>query len=96
VLTAVHHKTTVMAAGQLLARNSSAISNRRARWKNFPRRPRSPETVGLSARLDFNSQFGLQFPKYPGTGETMIRFSASERMKARASYRPYHESPQAD
>ena len=77
-LTAVRHKTTVMEAGRLLARNAE-------RYLKTPRRMASlfsdvpeavAETVELSRRLDFTlADLGYEFPKYPvAPGESMNSF----------------------
>ena len=96
VLTAVHHKTTVMAAGQLLARNSERyLKSPRVMEKLFSDVPEAiAETAELSARLDFTlANLGYEFPKYPvGPGETMNSF-LRERTEggARERFRPYTE-----
>ena len=96
VLTAVHHKTTVMAAGQLLARNSERyLKSPRVMQKLFSDIPEAiAETAELSARLDFTlANLGYEFPKYPvGPGETMNSFLRQRTDEgARQRYRPYHE-----
>mgnify|MGYP001792669151 CR=1 FL=1 len=96
VLTAVHHKTTVMAAGQLLARNSERyIKSTRVMEKLFSDVPEAiAETIELSARLDFTlANLGYEFPKYPvGPGETMNSFLRQRTDEgARQRYHPYHE-----
>src|SRR3984893_9307557 len=94
VLTAVRHKTTVMAAGQLLARNSERyLKSPRMMEKLFSDVPEAiAETTELSARLDFTlKDLGYEFPKYPvGPGETMNSF-LRERTEggARERFRPY-------
>ncbi|HSP66130.1 MAG TPA: error-prone DNA polymerase [Bryobacteraceae bacterium] len=96
VLTAVRHKTTVMAAGQLLARNSERyLKSPRVMEKLFSDVPEAiAETAELSARLDFTlANLGYEFPKYPvGPGETMNSFLRERTDEgARQRYRPYHE-----
>ena len=96
VLTAVRHKTTVMAAGQLLARNAERyLKSPQVMGKLFSDVPEAiAETAELSARLDFTlANLGYEFPKYPvGPGETMNSF-LRERTEggARERFRPYHE-----
>jgi len=96
VLTAVRHKTTVMAAGQLLARNSERyLKSPRVMEKLFSDVPEAiAETAELSARLDFTlANLGYEFPKYPvGPGETMNSF-LRERTEggARERFCPYTE-----
>jgi error-prone DNA polymerase len=96
VLTAVRHKTTVMAAGQLLARNSERyLKSPRVMEKLFSDVPEAiAETTELSARLDFTlKDLGYEFPKYPvGPGETMNSFLRQRTDEgARQRFRPYHE-----
>src|SRR5579862_953729 len=96
VLTAVRHKTTVMAAGQLLARNAERyLKSPRVMEKLFSDVPEAiAETAELSARLDFTlKDLGYEFPKYPvGAGETMNSFLRQRTDEgARQRFRPYHE-----
>jgi error-prone DNA polymerase len=96
VLTAVRHKTTVMAAGQLLARNSERyLKSPRVMEKLFSDVPEAiAETVELSTRLDFTlADLGYEFPKYPvGPEETMNSFLRQRTEEgARQRFRPYHE-----
>jgi len=96
VLTAVRHKTTVMAAGQLLARNAERyLKSPRVMEKLFSDVPEAiAETAELSARLDFTlAGLGYEFPKYPvGFGETMSSFLRQRVDEgARQRFRPYHE-----
>jgi error-prone DNA polymerase len=95
-LTAVHHKTTVMEAGQLLARNAERhLKSPRRMTRLFSDVPEAvQETVELSARLNFTlANLGYEFPKYPvPPGETMnsfLRRRADEG--ARRRYRPYYD-----
>ena len=96
VLTAVRHKTTVMAAGQLLARNSERyLKTPRVMEKLFSDVPEAiAETAELSSRLNFTlANLGYEFPKYSvGPGETMNSF-LRERTEAgaRERFRPYTE-----
>jgi error-prone DNA polymerase len=96
VLTAVRHKTTVMAAGQLLARNAERyLKSPRVMEKLFSDVPEAiAETAELSARLDFTlKDLGYEFPRYPvGPGETMNSFLRQRTDEgARQRFRPYHE-----
>jgi error-prone DNA polymerase len=96
VLTAVRHKTTVMAAGQLLARNSERyLKSPRVMERLFADIPEAvAETRELSARLSFTlADLGYEFPKYPvGPGETMNSFLRQRTDEgARQRFRPYHE-----
>jgi error-prone DNA polymerase len=96
VLTAVRHKTTVMAAGQLLARNAERyLKSPQVMGKLFSDVPEAiAETAELSARLDFTlANLGYEFPKYPvGPGETMNSFLRQRTEEgARQRFRPYHE-----
>jgi error-prone DNA polymerase len=96
VLTAVRHKTTVMAAGQLLARNAERyLKSPKVMQKLFSDVPEAiAETGELSARLDFTlKDLGYEFPKYPvGPGETMNSFLRQRTDEgARQRFRPYHE-----
>jgi error-prone DNA polymerase len=96
VLTAVRHKTTVMAAGQLLARNAERyLKSPRVMEKLFSDVPEAiAETGELSARLVFTlKDLGYEFPKYPvGPGETMNSFLRQRTDEgARQRFRPYHE-----
>jgi error-prone DNA polymerase len=96
VLTAVRHKTTVMAAGQLLARNAERyLKSPQVMAKLFSDVPQAiAETSELSARLDFTlKDLGYEFPKYPvGPGETMNSFLRQRTDEgARQRFRPYTE-----
>jgi len=96
VLTAVRHKTTVMAAGQLLARNAERyLKSPQVMERLFSDVPEAiAETGELSKRLDFTlADLGYEFPKYPvGPGETM-NSALRQRTDAGAChrFRPYHE-----
>jgi error-prone DNA polymerase len=96
VLTAVRHKTTVMAAGQLLARNAERyLKSPQVMEKLFSDVPEAiAETAELSARLDFTlANLGYEFPKYPvAPGETMNSFLRQRTDEgARQRFRPYTE-----
>lgn len=95
-LTAVRHKTTVMEAGKLLARNAERyLKSPRQMARLFADLPEAiAETVELSKRLDFTlANLGYEFPKYPvPDGETIHSFLRKRTEEgARNRYRPYHE-----
>ncbi len=99
VLTAVRHKTTVMAAGQLLARNAERyLKSPRVMQRLFADVPEAVhETAELSQRLNFTlANLGYEFPRYPvGPGETMNSFLRQRTDEgARQRFRPYHEKAQ--
>jgi error-prone DNA polymerase len=95
-LTAVHHKITVMEAGQLLARNAERhLKTPRMMARLFSDVPEAvAETVELSERLNFTlANLGYEFPKYPvPPGETMNSFLRKRADEgARERYRPYYD-----
>jgi error-prone DNA polymerase len=95
-LTAVRHKTTVMEAGRLLARNAERhLKSPREMSRLFADVPEAvAETVELSSRLDFTlANLGYEFPKYPTpAGETMNSFLRQRTDEgAQLRFRPYHE-----
>jgi error-prone DNA polymerase len=95
-LTAVHHQTTVMEAGILLARNSERyLKSPRKMAALFSDIPEAiAETVELSQRLNFTlAGLGYEFPKYPvPCGETIHSFLRKRTDEgARNRYRPYHD-----
>ena len=95
-LTAVHHKTTVMEAGRLLARNSERyLKSPKAMARLFSGLPEAiAETIELSQRLKFTlADLGYEFPKYPlPPGETIHSFLRQRTDEgARNRYQPYHE-----
>ncbi|HLX44068.1 MAG TPA: error-prone DNA polymerase, partial [Bryobacteraceae bacterium] len=95
-LTAVHHKTTVMEAGRLLARNSERyLKSPKMMARLFADVPEAvAETGELSKRLDFTlADLGYEFPRYPvPEGETIHSFLRKRTDEgARRRYRPYHE-----
>ncbi|HEY4362830.1 MAG TPA: error-prone DNA polymerase [Bryobacteraceae bacterium] len=95
-LTAVRHKTTVMSAGKLLARNAERyLKPPREMAKLFSDIPEAvAETHELSQRLNFTlANLGYEFPRYPvAAGETMHSFlRARTEEGARQRFRPYHE-----
>jgi len=95
-LTAVHHKTTVMEAGRLLARNAERYLKSPAQMAAlFADVPEAvAETAELSQRLNFTlAELGYEFPRYPvGPGETINSFLRQRTDEgARRRYRPYHD-----
>jgi error-prone DNA polymerase len=99
-LTAVRHKTTVMEAGKLLARNSERhLKPPRKMERLFADVPESiAETRELSQRLDFTlADLGYEFPKYPmPPGETIHSFLRKRTEEgARRRYQPYHDRARA-
>jgi error-prone DNA polymerase len=96
VLTSVRHKTTIAAAGRLLARNRERhMKTQREMVRLFSDVPEAvAHTVELSSRLDFTlADLGYRFPPYPvPAGETMGSFLHQRTMEgARLRYRPFHE-----
>jgi error-prone DNA polymerase len=94
VLTAVRHKTTVMEAGQLLARNAERyLKPPSIMARLFADIPAAiQETAELSRRLSFTlADLGYEFPRYPvAPGETMNTFLRQRTDEgARQRYRPY-------
>ena len=96
VLTAVRNKTTLDAAGRLLARNAERHLKPAAEMARlFADHPDAiANTVELSSRLEFVlTDLGYEFPQYPvPEGETMnsfLRLRTDEG--ARRRYRPYHD-----
>jgi error-prone DNA polymerase len=95
-LTAVRHKTTVMEAGRLLARNAERyLKSSDAMMRLFSDIPEAVEETGeLSRRLGFTlANLGYEFPKYPvPPGESMNSFLRQRTDEgARRRYRPYHD-----
>jgi error-prone DNA polymerase len=96
VLTAVRNKTTLDAAGRLLARNAERHLKPAAEMARlFADHPDAiANTVALSSRLEFVlTELGYEFPKYPvPEGETMNSFLRRRTDEgARRRYRPYHD-----
>jgi len=96
VLTAVRNKTTLDAAGRLLARNAERHLKPAAEMARlFADLPEAiANTVELSSRLEFVlTDLGYEFPKYPvPENETMNSFLRKRTDEgARRRYRPYHE-----
>ena len=95
-LTAVRHKTTVMEAGKLLARNAERYLKSPAQMAGlFSDVQRAiDETVELSQRLNFTlADLGYEFPRYPvPPGETINSFLRQRTDEgARRRFQPYHD-----
>jgi error-prone DNA polymerase len=96
VLTCVREKTTLEAAGRLLAANSERHLKPAAEMARlFADLPEAIANTGeLSSRLGFTlADLGYEFPRYPvPPRETMMSFLRKRTEEgARARYRPYHE-----
>ena len=95
-LTAVRHKTTVMQAGKLLARNAERYLKSPAEMAGlFSDVHRAiEETVELSQRLNFTlADLGYEFPRYPVPPDETINSFLRQRTDegARRRYQPYHD-----
>jgi len=100
VLTCVHHKTTLDAAGRKLARNAERyLKSPEAMAQLFADRPAAlAGTSGLAERLEYTmADLGYRFPTYPvPTGETEMSFLRHiTDAGARERYRPYHDKARA-
>jgi error-prone DNA polymerase len=96
VLSCVRHKTTVDAAGRLLARNAERyLKSPEAMARLFVDRPDALRgTLALAERLEYTmADLGYRFPKYPvADGETEMSFLRHvTEAGARDRYRPYHD-----
>jgi len=96
VLTCVHHKTTLDAAGRKLARNAERyLKSPETMAQLFADRPAAlAGTVALAERLEYTmADLGYRFPTYPvPTGETEMSFLRHiTDAGARERYRPYHD-----
>jgi len=96
VLTCVHHKTTLDAAGRKLARNAERyLKSPEAMAQLFADRPAAlAGTMALAERLEYTmADLGYRFPAYPvPNGETEMSFLRHiTDAGARERYRPYHD-----
>ena len=96
VLTCVHHKTTLDAAGRRLARNAERyLKPPEAMARLFSDRPDAlTGTRELAERLEYTMEdLGYRFPAYPvPTGETEMSFLRQRTDEgARGRYQPYCE-----
>src|SRR5262245_56430560 len=100
VLTCVHHKTTLDAAGRKLARNAERyLKSPEAMTQLFADRPTAlAATMALAERLEYTmADLGYRFPRYPvPNGETETSFLRHiTEAGARERYRPYHDKARA-
>jgi error-prone DNA polymerase len=100
VLTCVHHKTTLDAAGQKLARNAERyLKSPEAMAQLFADRPAAlAATIALAERIHYTmADLGYRFPTYPvPDGETEMSFLRHiTEAGARERYRPYHDKARA-
>jgi error-prone DNA polymerase len=100
VLTCVAHKTTLDAAGRLLARNAERyLKSPEAMAQLFADRPDAlAGTAALAERLEYTmADLGYRFPQYPvPDGGTEVAFLRQiTEVGARDRYRPYHDKARA-
>jgi error-prone DNA polymerase len=100
VLTCLHHKTTIEAAGRRLSRNAERYLKPPAVMAALFRD--RPETIAatraLADRLEYTmADLGYRFPDYPvPPGETAMSFLRQVTdVGARDRYRPYHDRARA-
>jgi error-prone DNA polymerase len=96
VFTCLHHKTKLVDAGRLLARNSArhlrAPEEMGRIFHDYP--DAIANTLGVSSRLNFTlSDLGYEFPEYPvPPGHTMMSFLRERTDEgARRRYHHYHD-----
>ena len=100
VLTCVHHKTTLDAAGRRLARNAERyLKSPEAMARLFADRPDAlAGTAALAERLEYTmADLGYRFPGYPvpdGGNESVFLRHVTET-GARDRYRPYSDKARA-
>src|SRR5687768_17994807 len=100
VLTCVHHKTTLDAAGRRLARNAERyLKSPEAMAQLFSDRGDAlAGTLALAERLEYTlADLGYRFPQYPvPDGGTEVAFLRQiTDVGARERYRPYHDKARA-
>jgi len=100
VLTCVRHKTTLDAAGRLLARNAERyLKSPETMAQLFADRPEAiAASAALAERLQYTmADLGYRFPTYPvPDGETEMTFLRHiTGAGARDRYRPYHDKARA-
>jgi error-prone DNA polymerase len=100
VLTCVHHKTTLDAAGRRLARNAERyLKSPQVMAQLFADRPDAlAGSLALAERLEYTmADLGYRFPAYPvPNGETQMSFLRHiTEAGARNRYQPYHERARA-
>ena len=100
VLTCVHHKTTLDAAGRRLSRNAERyLKSPEVMAQLFADRPEAlAGSRALAERLEYTmADLGYRFPAYPvPAGETEMSFLRHiADAGARDRYRPYHDRARA-
>ena len=100
VLTCVHHKTTLDAAGRRLSRNAERyLKSPEVMAQLFADRPEAlAGSLALAERLDYTmADLGYRFPAYPvPAGETEMSFLRHiTEAGARNRYQPYHDRARA-
>ncbi len=96
VLSCIYHRTTLDAAGRLLARNAERyLKSPEVMAELFADRPDAlAGTMALAERLEYTmADLGYRFPSYPvPPGETEMSFLRHiTEAGARDRYRPYHD-----
>jgi error-prone DNA polymerase len=100
VLSCIYHRTSLDAAGRLLARNAERyLKSPETMASLFADRPEAlAGTVALAERLEYTmADLGYRFPSYPvPPGETEMSFLRHiAEAGARDRYRPYHDKARA-
>src|SRR5262245_51398282 len=100
VLNCIYHRTTLDAAGRLLARNAERyLKSPEVMAELFADRPDAiAGTMALAERLEYTmADLGYRFPSYPvPPGETEMSFLRHiAEAGARDRYRPYHDKARA-
>jgi error-prone DNA polymerase len=100
VLSCIYHRTTLDAAGRLLARNAERyLKSPETMTALFADRPDAlAGTIALAERLEYTmADLGYRFPSYPvPAGETEMSFLRHiAEAGARDRYRPYHDKARA-
>jgi error-prone DNA polymerase len=100
VLTCVHHRTTLDAAGRRLSRNAERyLKSPEVMAQLFSDRPEAlAGSLALAERLEYTmADLGYRFPSYPvPAGETEMSFLRHiTEAGARNRYQPYHDRARA-
>jgi len=100
VLSCIYHRTTLDAAGRLLARNAERyLKSPEVMAELFADRPDAlAGTMALAERLEYTmADLGYRFPSYPvPPGETEMSFLRHiTEAGGRDRYRPYHDKARA-
>jgi error-prone DNA polymerase len=100
VLSCIYHRTTLDAAGRLLARNAERyLKSPEVMAELFADRPDAiAGTMALAERLEYTmADLGYRFPSYPvPPGETEMSFLRHiAQAGARDRFRPYHDKARA-